>query len=261
MVLALCWPGLGPALAQNTQTPSAAAPTEAPERFGISHGTGFSVGNGYVLTAHHVVKSATRVLIGQGPGQWMLAEVVKTDAALDLALIKSNSNMPGMRIARSGSVPVGMEIFVIGYPQPSIQGMSQKITQGLVNGYSRNAQTGVDKGYFQINAEVSRGNSGGPLIGPDGSVVGMVQRKLDTQRVLERTQEWTVNVSYALRASHLIDFLEGTPVTLSQTTVDLSSTLKPYQIYAQSQNSVVPIMASTRSPAPAAGGGARMPQP
>lgn len=258
----LLWVLCGAALAQPSAVPSASAPTEAPDRLGVAHGTGFSVGNGYILTAHHVVRNATRVLVGQGPGQWLPSEVVKTDTVLDLALIKTSSTLPGVRISRSGGVPVGMEIFVIGYPQPSIQGMSQKITQGLINGHSRASQAGTDRGYFQISAEVSRGNSGGPLFAPDGSVVGMVQRKLDSQRVLERTQEWTINVSFALRSGHLIDFLEGTPAAVAPVQLDLASSLRPYQIYAQTQASIVPILASSRSPAAVPAAGVRpLPQP
>lgn len=252
LLLCLAW-GNGPAKAQPAAPASSAAPTEAPERLGVSHGTGFSVGQGYILTAQHVVRNATRVLVGQGPGKWVAAEVVKTDAVLDLALLRTPLNLPGARIARSASVPVGLEIFVVGYPQPSIQGMSLKITQGLINGHSRTQPPGTDKGYFQISAEVSRGNSGGPLIGSDGSVIGMVQRKLDSQRVLERTQEWTVNVSFALRSGHLIDFLEGTPAATAPETLDVQSNLRPHQIYAQAQALVVPVVAASRGTAPGSG--------
>jgi len=89
---------------------------------------------------------------------------------------------------------------------------------------------------------VSRGNSGGPLVGPDGSVIGMIQRKLDTQRILDRTQEWTVNVSYALRSSHIVTFLAGTEAAVAIEMLDLQQTLRPHLVYERVNPSIVSII-------------------
>lgn len=246
LALAACWPALaqGPAPAPSSPSVPASPPAaDSPVRAAVSFGTGFSIGNGYVLTAQHVVRDATRVMVGQGGrGQWVPSEVVKTDALLDLALIRTPLALPAARLARSDNVPVGLEIFVIGYPQPSVHGLSPKITQGLINGYPRRPPQAQDTGYFQISAEVSRGNSGGPLVGPDGSVIGMIQRKLDTQRILDRTQEWMVNVSYALRSSHIVTFLAGTEAAVVVEMLDLQQTLRPHLVYERVNPSIVSII-------------------
>jgi S1-C subfamily serine protease len=61
-------------------------------------------------------------------------------------------------------------------PGPKVQGLSKKITQGIVNGYRSERQNAQDVGYLQISAEESKGNSGGPVFAADGSMIGLVQR-------------------------------------------------------------------------------------
>lgn len=215
-------------------------------------GTGFAVGNGHVLTAYHVVKNSPKVLVkSAGLNKWVLCEVVKTDPVLDLALIKTPLDLPALTLAGSDQVPMGLEITVIGYPQPRIQGMTPKITQGIINGYPSLRQQEENRGYFQISAEISRGNSGGPLLGPDATVIGMIQRKLDSQRVMDRTQEWMVNISYALRSSHIMDFLQNTSVNVRIKKLDAQQMLRPYQIYEQANPSVVSVIATPDLPNPA----------
>ncbi len=211
----------------------------------LAFGTGFSLGNGYVLTAYHVVKNIPKVLVGQPSlNKWTVSEVIKTDSVLDLALIKTPLDLPALKLATSDQVPIGLEVSVIGYPLPKIQGMTPKITQGIINGYPNLKQQDENRGYFQISAEVSRGNSGGPVLGPDATVIGIVQRKLDAQRVMDRTQEWIVNISYALRSAHILEFLQDTPVNPQVKKPDLQQQLRPYQIYEQVNPGVVSIIAS-----------------
>ena len=84
-------------------------------------------------------------------------------------------------MSHSKGVPAGMDVVTIGYPQVAIQGLTPKITKGIVN-----SSTGLrdDKNSFQFSAEVQKGNSGGPLIGPGGTVVGVVQSKLDALKLV-----------------------------------------------------------------------------
>ncbi len=247
LLMGLVWSLCLTATAQ-TGPPSApihpTAPSIDSERAQVSFGTGFSIGNGFVLTAQHVVKNLPKVLVGSTlTGKWTSSEVIKTDAVLDLALIKTTLELPGLSLAKSGQIPMGLEITVIGFPQPRIQGLTPKITQGIINGYPNQKQQTEDRGYFQISAEISQGNSGGPLLGPDGTVIGMVQRKLNTQRVLDRTQEWTVNVGFALRSSHILGFLEGTAATVHIKPLEIHNLLRPYQIYEKVNPGIVSIIA------------------
>jgi serine protease Do len=187
-----------------------------------SWGTGFVVSPGYLLTAYHVVQGQT--------------------AVLDLALLKGRVELPALSLASSADLPTGLEINVIGYPQPRVQGMGKKITHGIVNGYRSEKQNAQDIGLVQISAEVAKGNSGGPVIAPDGTVIGMVQRKLDANKVAAQTDDVLVNVNYALRSSQIIKFLQNSPAVPVVQSLSLSTVLRPYQIFQNAEASVLAVV-------------------
>jgi len=263
-VMVLCgWASTG-ALAQSIPVPDnaaqgvpgAAPPSSsprAPSAFQV--GTAFAVAEGYWLSAWHVVEGKDFVLLGPiDRGRWVRAEVIKTDPRLDLVLLKARINRPPLPIARWQDVPVGLEVSVIGFPQPRVQGLSKKITQGIINGNRSDRNESIDTGYFQLSAEVAMGNSGGPVLAPDGSVVGMVQKKVNVQRVAERTQDVLVNVSFALKSAQLHEFLKESPAQPVLHTLSLDTILRPFQLFAQVEGSVLAVVArqsSTRLPADA----------
>ena len=241
--------GESPLPPSTSSTPAIVAPT--PTNNNLQLGSGFVIADGYVLTAHHVILGRNNIFVGPvTTNRWVLAEVVKVDSKLDIALLKAKVVMPSLRFTNSMEVPTGLEVFVLGYPQPRVQGMSKKITQGIVNG-NRSAPGQTETHQFQISAEVAMGNSGGPVIAPDGSVIGMVQQKLNTQTIAERTKDFLVNVSYALKSEQLLKFLEDSPIAQEVNSqvkrISLNTVLRPYQIFEQSQGSVVSVIGRNTS--------------
>lgn len=251
-------PRTEPAATPATPSASSAPGTVTTVRPG-SWGTGFVVAPGYLLTAHHVVRDHTRWLVGPvgttstGRPRWIPAELVKSDAARDLALLKIAEVLPALSLSGQPIVPIGLEAVAIGFPQPRLQGSSRKITQGIVNGYRNNDNTQAEQGFLQISAEVSQGNSGGPVLAADGTVIGMVQRKLNSARIAERTQDVPVNVNYALRSSQLVEFLHESPAQASVQNISMQKVLRPHQLYEMAQASVLAVVglgstASTTTP-------------
>lgn len=241
--------GESPLPPSTSSTPAIVAPT--PTNNNLQLGSGFVIADGYVLTAHHVIMGRNNIFVGPvTTNRWVLAEVVKVDPKLDIALLKAKVVMPSLRFTNSMEVPTGLEVFVLGYPQPRVQGMSKKITQGIVNG-NRSAPGQTETHQFQISAEVAMGNSGGPVIAPDGSVIGMVQQKLNTQTIAERTKDFLVNVSYALKSEQMLKFLEDSPIAQEVNSqvkrISLNTVLRPYQIFEQSQGSVVSVIGRNTS--------------
>jgi S1-C subfamily serine protease len=226
---------------QNVVTPNSPS---IPQNQATSIGTGFVVANGYVLTALHVVLNNDIILVGPTlDKKWLKAELIKTDLISDLALLAVSVDAPPLSLASWKDVPVGLEVTAIGYPQPRLQGLSKKITQGIINGNRTDRNESINAEYFQYSAETSVGNSGGPLITPDGLVIGMIQSKLNALGAAQKTNDLAINVSYGLKSSKLISFLEQSPAKANVNNLSLSIVLRPYQLYEKTQASVFAVLA------------------
>jgi len=237
-------------LAASAVAPATAQTTAANN---LSVGTGFVVADGLMVTAAHVLRDKDSVWVGPIDGKrWLRAQVIKVDAAYDLALIAVKLDAPALSLARWSEVPNGLEVFVVGFPQPRLQGLSKKITQGLINGNRSDRNESFDSGYFQFSAEVQQGNSGGPILAPDGLVVGMVQKKLNALSVAEKTNDLPVNVSYGLKSSEIMNFLVGTPAQANVSSLSLRTVLRPYQVFAQHQGSIFAVVGRKSAAAPEA---------
>lgn len=212
-------------------------------------GTAFLVTDlGHLVTSYHIIQGRAQILLGpMHNNKWIIAKVIHSDPKVDLALLKADILRPGLPIADWRSVPIGLEVFVIGYPQPDIMGMTSKITQGIINGYR------APQGPFQLSAEVQKGNSGGPVLAPDGSVVGVVMAKLNAMEVANRTKDLPQNVNYAQRSEVLLNFLREAGLNVESRPVNFASPLKPYEMYKKTEFSIMAVIARDQPAAPAKG--------
>lgn len=135
---------------------------------GDGHGSGFFIsGAGYMLTNEHVVGGAKFVKVKLTTGREILGEVIRTDSARDVALIKTEeSNMDALPI-RNIDINVGEEVFAIGSPLD--EEYSTTVSKGVVSSYRV-----IDgKRFIQSDVNVLPGSSGGPLLDSMGNVVGI----------------------------------------------------------------------------------------
>ena len=126
---------------------------------------------GYILTNHHVVADADEIQISLIDGQILDAEVVGSDPATDIALIKVDSNgLVEMPIGDSENMRVGDFVLAIGNPF----GLGHTVTSGIVSALGR---TGINRSgyedFIQTDASINPGNSGGALVNMRGELVGI----------------------------------------------------------------------------------------
>jgi S1-C subfamily serine protease len=210
-------------------------PRSGADRPAISAGTGFFVAsNGYLVTNNHVIEGAREIQVLVGATAHP-AELIAADPANDLAILKIDAETRPLAIRSAREVRRGEDIFTLGYPLSSIQGASQRASFGKVNSLS-----GIldDVRFLQIDAPILPGNSGGPVVGPDGTVIGVVAARLDALTVLEATGTLPENVSYAVKSDYLFPLL---PADARLSSTSLSG--EPADMIEAAESSVVPILA------------------
>jgi serine protease Do len=134
-------------------------------------GSGFVIrADGLVVTNRHVVVGARAVRVRLSDGRELTAKIIGTDAVTDIALLKvSAGNLPVLRLGSSQSVSVGDAVIAIGNPF----GLGQTVTAGILSARARTLEDDPYIDFLQTDAAINRGNSGGPLLSVDGTVIGV----------------------------------------------------------------------------------------
>jgi len=116
---------------------------------------------GLLLTNHHVVHQGAEVRVAFPDGQELQAEVVGTDEATDIALLRvAPQGLTAVEAGDSLTAQMGDLVFALGYPF----GLPQTATMGIISGVERRAGGRGGTRYIQTDAAINRGNSGGPLL-------------------------------------------------------------------------------------------------
>ena len=136
-------------------------------------GSGFIVSkDGYIVTNNHVVGNADLVLVIVGDDEPVRAQVIGTDSATDLAVIKvqTSAELPVLPFGDSDKLRVGDWVIAVGQPF----GLSHTVTTGIISALRRNnIRLAAYEDFIQTNAAINPGNSGGPLVNLDGQVIGV----------------------------------------------------------------------------------------
>jgi S1-C subfamily serine protease len=140
-------------------------------------GSGFVISPDHVLTNAHVVAGVTvRQIVTTESGITLSATVVYYDPQVDVAILYvKNLGLTPLRFA--GPANPGDSAVVAGYPldAPTLQATPARIG-GVQNAQGPNIYdtSTVTRQIYEIRALVQSGNSGGPLLSPDGTVDGVV---------------------------------------------------------------------------------------
>lgn len=131
---------------------------------------------GEIMTAAHVISAAEKVIVEFPNGEEVPAKVVTSNTDADVALIKLLWVPKGMQVATLGDsdeVKIGNEVIVIGAPL----GLKHSLSMGHISG--RIADDNISDNFtkqefFQTDAAINHGNSGGPMFNMKGEVIGIV---------------------------------------------------------------------------------------
>ena len=135
-------------------------------------GSGFLIDReGYILTNHHVIAGAERITVTMADGRAFRGQVVGSDPAIDVALLKvpAEGRLPEAALGNSDNLRVGEWVCAIGNPL----GYVHSVTVGVVSFIGRKLFDKSLDDYIQTDAAINFGNSGGPLINSAGEVVGI----------------------------------------------------------------------------------------
>ena len=138
----------------------------------LGTGAGFIIDpDGYILTNHHVVEGAERIVVRLTDGRTLRAEAVGSDPDTDIALIRVESPrpLPFAPMGDSDALRVGEWVVAIGNPLS----YEHTVTVGVVSFIGRKLfDSSLDR-YIQTDAAINFGNSGGPLINARGEIIGI----------------------------------------------------------------------------------------
>jgi Do/DeqQ family serine protease len=147
-------------------------PELGPRKF-QSAGSGviFDAKNGYIVTNAHVIENANEITVTLQDGHDLKADIVGTDTASDVAVLKVKSDkLTQMALGDSTKVEVGDFVVAIGNPF----GLAHTVTSGIISGLSRSGVTADGyEDFIQTDASINPGNSGGALVNLKGELIGI----------------------------------------------------------------------------------------
>ncbi|WP_299771268.1 trypsin-like peptidase domain-containing protein [uncultured Pseudoteredinibacter sp.] len=154
--------------------------------------------DGYILTNYHVIESANEIQVQFFDGSTEYAELVGTDPKSDLAVLKVNKeNLKPLQVRRSEEMQIGDVVLAIGNPW----GVGQTVSQGIISATDRGLkQLSPYTYFFQTDAAVNPGNSGGAVIDAYGKLVGISTAILNNQNA--------TGISFAIPADYAMYALD-----------------------------------------------------
>jgi len=143
-----------------------------PDFDGQPLGSGFLVGEGYVLTNFHVVDQAANdeVVVRLADGRELLGHVAGGDPDTDIALVRVEANgLPRVRIGDPKRLQPGEWVATIGSPF----GFERSVAAGIVSATGRGVPVAPNIPFIQTDLAMNPGHSGAPLFNARGEVVGV----------------------------------------------------------------------------------------
>ena len=133
-------------------------------------GSGVAVlGGDTIVTAYHVIDKALSVQVRTNDGEVLNARIAGFDRATDLAILKIDRELSPLGF--SGDADFGEDVCALGHPF----GFGLSMSCGVVSAvHKAGAGFNAVEDFVQTDAAVNPGMSGGALVRPDGTLVGII---------------------------------------------------------------------------------------
>ncbi len=134
-------------------------------------GSGFIIeSDGLIVTNHHVIDEADEIIVRLADRREFEATLVGSDPQTDIAILQIDADdLPTLEFGDSDELRQGEWVIAIGSPFQ----FEQSVTAGIVSAKGRSQGQQQYVPFIQSDVAINRGNSGGPLIRTDGTVVGI----------------------------------------------------------------------------------------
>ena len=191
-------------------------------------GTGFAIADGTIIaTNYHVVdldldpdsKQQLVVFIGSGKNNSVSpAEIIATDPAHDLALLKIKTRVPPLELKMPRKVEDGTDVAFTGFPIGAVLGLYPATHRGVIAAYTPVATPSINASkisiammkrlkepYFvyQLDATAFPGNSGSPVYELNNGRVVAIINKVFVQQTKEAAITNPSGITYAIPVRYL----------------------------------------------------------
>jgi S1-C subfamily serine protease len=142
----------------------------------IQEGSGVFVAEGYVVTNAHVIAGVETPHIQRRNGVTSVATVTLFDPDLDLAILRFGESGPEPIPLATGDLDRGARGAILGYPGGGPLEVEAAAVRRTITAAGRDiyGEETVRRRVYELQAEIRPGHSGGPFVGVDGSLAGVV---------------------------------------------------------------------------------------
>ncbi len=178
-------------------------------------GSGFSIGDGYILTTADVVTGMINPIATTDTGNQLRLRLVALDPELNVALMRTVPgnpppvSLPPLTLGDSTAVVPGHFAISIGNQAGQINSVALSMVSGIRT-QGLNSSSHFYPALLQIDGVIGAGNSGAPVMNARGEVIGMVAASLSSE------PEPSANVNEAFNYSVVGTIVtNGTTVTVN----------------------------------------------
>ena len=153
---------------------------------------------GHIVTNNHVIEGMDEIAVKLSDGRERTARLIGTDLSTDVAVLKIDAdNLAPLPFGDSDQVEVGETVMAVGNPY----GWEESVTQGIISAKGRRGSENISD-LFQIDAAITPGHSGGPLVNVRGELIGL------NEAIYSRSGGWQ-GVGFAIPSATVSRVVDG----------------------------------------------------